>query len=266
MNDESIKEEFQRLVDIIAALRNPNGGCPWDLEQTHTSLIPYLIEESYEVVDSIESQDGQLAEELGDVLLQVMLHSQIALDAGEFSIATVIKTLNEKLIRRHPHVFGDTNAETVQKVLANWEVIKAEEKKSKSTEKKGLLSGLPKALPALQRAHRIGEKVARVGFDWDSSEEVFDKVLEELEELKVEIASKKAQSAALREELGDLLFSLAQFSRLLGFNAEEVLREANGKFQNRFEKVEALSEVPLSERRRDELEALWQEVKAAEVK
>lgn len=251
---------FNRLKAIIAKLRDPNGGCPWDLKQTHQSLKPYLIEESYEVLDAIDNHPDQLAGELGDILLQVMLHSQIASDEKRFTVETVIDHLTTKLVARHPHVFGDTAVKDAEEVLKNWEQIKSKEKKPEE----GVLSGVPRALPALLRAQRIGEKVSRVGFDWPTVEEVKEKVVEELNEfLAVDPKTNPAHSA---EEFGDLLFSLAQLGRLMKLDVEAIATAANDKFTRRFEQLEKRAGKKLdgSSFTREELERLWMEVKAAE--
>jgi len=272
---------FKHFVEIIRQLRDPNGGCPWDLEQTHLTLRPYLIEESYEVLEAIESgSDQELREELGDLLLQVVLHAQIAKDRKSFDIGDVTDAVAEKMVRRHPHVFGSLSVESSGEVLKNWESIKAAERgKKKQDEKASLLEGVPAALPALIRAQRLGEKASRVNFDWDEPESVWKKVLEELGELEEAIAllklkTNKALTTAPRDrepelqekvegELGDLLFSICQLARWLGVSAEDSLRGTIKRFTERFQHLEKASARPLSELGIEELDRLWEEAKQA---
>lgn len=256
-------ELFEELITIVAQLRNPNGGCPWDLKQTHQSLKPYLIEESYEVLDAIDSFENtktELPKELGDVLLQVALHSQIAKDNKHFTIDDVVASLTKKLVSRHPHVFGDQKANNAQEAVNTWEKMKAKEKDSSQS----MLDGVPKSLPALLKSHRLGEKVARVKFDWESSAEVRDKVNEELKEFLAESPGSNVNADKVEEELGDLLFTLAQLSRKLGFSAEDVLQRANAKFIRRFMAIESKAGAKISSLSREELEKLWAEVKVEE--
>ena len=255
---------FEKLKNIIAKLRDPNGGCPWDLKQTHVSLKPYLLEESYETLDAIDNHLEALAGELGDVLLQVLLHSQIAADEGRFTVETVIEHLTTKLIVRHPHVFGDPASNPAVKdaedVLKNWERIKSAGKK----EDEGILSGVPRAMPALLRAQRIGEKVSRVGFDWPTVDEVKAKVVEELNEfLETDMQSDPAHCV---EEFGDLIFSIAQLGRLMKLDVEAVATAANDKFTRRFEGVEKKAGKKLDgvSFTRADLEKLWLAVKEDE--
>lgn len=255
MND--LSKKFLDLVDIIAALRHPETGCPWDKEQTHESLKPYIIEESYEVLQAIDESPETLSKELGDVLLQVLLHSQVSKDSGGFDIEEVITKLSEKLISRHPHVFGDLKAKNSQEALKNWEQIKQTELKDDES----ILDGVPKAMPALLRAQRLGEKASRVGFDWTHSEDVKEKVLEELHEL-----SQANSPEATFEELGDLLFALTQYSRHLNIDAEAALHSASKKFTGRFKKVELLASKnhnskDLKTLSADQLDKLWIEAK-----
>lgn len=249
----SIGEKFEELVGIIAKLRDPEDGCPWDLKQTHTSLKQYLIEESYEVLEAIDEQPDHIATELGDVLLQVVLHSQIGKDDNRFSIEDVITAISTKMVDRHPHVFGDKEAKDSEEVLDNWETQKRKERGGGAS----VLDGVPKAMPALQRAQRLGDKASRVNFDWNSPPAVFEKVEEEYGELKQAIAEN--DSEAIQEEFGDLLFSLAQYSRKSGFVAEEALQAAVEKFCTRFKKLE--KENDLRELSSEELEARWQAAK-----
>lgn len=256
-------ELFEELVRIVARLRDPNGGCPWDLEQTHTSLKPYLIEEAYEVIDAIDSdpqqRDKKLREELGDVLLQVVLHAQVASDSKAFTIDDVVKILSEKLVHRHPHVFGEKTAKTAEEAVKNWEGVKSKDRGKKGS----MLDGLPQSLPSLLRSHRIGEKVARVGFEWADAPAVALKVKEEFDEFLLEL-QRDPKSRLCEEELGDLLFTMAQLARKLGYNAEETLRAANDKFTRRFQAVEAAASKPLEELNFTELHEIWDKVKESE--
>ena len=257
---------FEKLVAVMKTLHDP-GGCPWDREQTHNSLKPYLIEEAYEVLEAIDSgSDEQLKEELGDVLLQVVFHAEIAQREGRFDIEDIIEVLIDKLKRRHPHVFGDTSVDGSKTVLRNWEAIKRREKRSKKKEG-SVLDGLPKSLPALIKARRIQEKVSRFGFDWERTEEVMLKVEEELGELKIANASQDMN--AVEEELGDLLFAVANLARFVSVCPEDALKKTIDKFQKRFQYIER--ELPkrgkkLGEASLEEMDELWEEVKAQERK
>jgi MazG family protein len=245
-------EQTKRLCSIVEQLRDPNTGCPWDIEQTHESLVTYLQEESAEVIEAIDlKDDNSLKEELGDLLLQVVLNCQIASERQAFNFEDVAEIVSDKMIRRHPHVFkkneGDDNSISSKEVLEQWEVIKAKEKKTNDSDAKIDLLKMPKGIPALLVSERIGEKTARVNFDWDNLSGVIEKVEEEYKELKDELnkfdnnspISQVSESIITRckEELGDCLFSLAQLSRWLGFSAESVLRETNLRFKTRFNKM-----------------------------
>ncbi|MBT4483920.1 MAG: nucleoside triphosphate pyrophosphohydrolase [Candidatus Latescibacteria bacterium] len=257
---------FDELITIIKILQAP-GGCPWDREQTHKSLKPYFLEEVYEALEAIDSgSDDHLAEELGDVMLQVVFHAEIASREGRFDIEDVTKGIVDKLKRRHPHVFADATVENSKEVLRNWEAIKRREKREK---KKGgsVLDGLPKGLPALIKARRIQEKVSRVGFDWERTEEVMLKVEEELRELKE--ARDNNDPAAVEEELGDLLFAVANLARFVSVCPEDALRKTIDKFQRRFMYIER--ELPkrgkkLGETSLEEMDELWEEIKTKERK
>ena len=255
---------FEELVKIMKTLHDP-GGCPWDYEQTHESLKPYLIEEAYEVIEAIDSgSDKQLAEELGDLLLQVIFHAEIADSEGRFNIDDVIKGITEKLKLRHPHVFGNITVESSKQVMKNWEEIKRKEKREKKNDG-SVLDGLPKNLPALIKARRIQEKVSRIGFDWARTEEVILKIEEELRELKE--ASSKNDRDAIEEELGDLLFSVANLARFVSLCPEDALRKTINKFQRRFQHIER--ELPkrgkkLEEASLEEMDKLWEEIKTRE--
>lgn len=228
--------EFESLVQVVESLRGPDG-CPWDKEQTHKTLTRFAIEEAYELSEAIDGGNPSLIkEELGDVLLQVILNSEIARQDGQFDVHDVIETLNEKMIRRHPHVFGDVKVGTSDEVLKNWTEIKAEEKGT--TTKKPLSFDIPQGLPALIRSQKIGEKTTRVGFDWGNAEECWDKVKEEFGELREALDLKSRTE--IESELGDLLFSLAQLARHLQMDSEQALRMTNTRFETRFTKMQEL--------------------------
>ncbi|HEY5340044.1 MAG TPA: nucleoside triphosphate pyrophosphohydrolase [Candidatus Aquilonibacter sp.] len=244
------------LIEIMARLRD---GCPWDREQTHRTLVPYLIEETYEVVEAIEAGDLEaLCEELGDLLLQIVFHSQLGAEAGKFTVADVVDALSNKMVRRHPHVFGDAVIEDVDSQWRSWETLKSQEKTGQK--RKSRLEGIPKHLGALQRGQRMQEKASRVGFDWRDVGGVLDKLHEELTELAQ--ARRVAQDDAhVREELGDVFFTIVNLSRSLGIDAETAMREANEKFYRRFAFMEeraAAGGKTLSDLSLDELEELWQ--------
>jgi MazG family protein len=256
----SAADAFAELVRIMERLRGP-GGCPWDREQTRESIKPYLIEEAYEVAEAIEDHNlDELRTELGDLLLQIVFHSEMAREEGVFTIEDVIRGITEKMIRRHPHVFGDTAVNGSADVLRNWARIKAEERKDK--EDSSHVAGVPRALPALLRAHRLSEKASRVGFDWDSAGAVLEKVHEELSELHAAI--ELGQRAEMEAELGDLLFALTSLGRHLDVHAEDALQRASDRFIRRFRYIEAR----LAERQQDmhatsadEMNILWEEAK-----
>ncbi|MGE3611845.1 MAG: nucleoside triphosphate pyrophosphohydrolase [Bacteriovoracaceae bacterium] len=257
--------ELERCIDIITRLRHPTEGCPWDLEQTHSSLIRNLIEEAYEYIEAIELNDSKLMEEeLGDVLLQILLHSTIAAETNRFTLESVAKGLADKIVRRHPHVFGQgPKAITSEEALTNWKEMKKLEKKS--DEKKYAIDKKCLSAPALESALRIGEKSKKVNFDWDNHLQVMGKVEEEWQELKEELPpTGKFNHDRAKEEIGDLLFSVAQLARHLGLNPEECLRDANKKFIGRFQKVEDLVDAQgkkIENTSQEELEKLWAKVK-----
>jgi tetrapyrrole methylase family protein / MazG family protein len=253
--------EFGRLVEIMARLRAP-GGCPWDRSQSREDLKPYLVEETYEVLEAIDRKDPvMLREELGDLLLQVVFHAQIATEEGAFDIEDVCRAINEKLVRRHPHVFGEVVAETPDQVLQNWEAIKKGEKGEDSS----VLSGVPKVLPALLKAYRLQQKAANVGFDWEERRQVEEKVREEWGELNEAVAAGDKEHT--REELGDFLFALVNLSRFLELDPEDALQAANAKFARRFKSLEAQARTSgrdLHGMSLAEMDALWDEVKRRE--
>ncbi len=253
--------DFKSLIEVVASLRGPDG-CPWDKEQTHRSLTPYLLEESAELAEAIErGQATEILEELGDVLLQVVLHAQISKENNRGDIADVIEGICSKMIRRHPHVFANVAVSGVDEVWKNWDRIK---KTEKPDQPKGPLD-VPKGLPALSRAHKIGKKTAKIRFDWQKWQDVLEKVREEFQELEeaLEVSNKER----IEDELGDFLFSTAQLARHLGLDSEQTLRKANQKFERRFEKVYRLAESrgkKWEDLTADEMESLWSEVKATE--
>jgi len=246
---------WDNLVEIMARLRR---GCPWDREQTHRSLVPYLIEETYELADAIETQsEADLCEELGDLLLQIVFHAQLATERGKFSIADVIDGLSNKMIRRHPHVFGDQAVTSVAEVWANWDQLKAQEPAART--RTSHLDGIPKGLGALQRGQKMQDKAARIGFDWPTIDGIKLKLSEELAEL--DEARRTGDGQRVREELGDVMFSIVNLARGLGLDAEGALREANEKFYRRFTFMERRAEQSgqvLGDLSLDELEELWQ--------
>ncbi len=257
-------QELERLLFIMRTLRDPQQGCPWDIKQTFASIAPYTIEEAYEVADAIERGDyDDLQEELGDLLLQVIFHAQMADEADLFDFHAVAKTLGDKLVARHPHVFGAATAHSADEVRQQWEARKADERSEKNQH--SLLDDIPHNMPALMRAQKLQKRVAQVGFDWAEIAPVIAKVREELQEVEAEIAAADAQQQA--EELGDLLFVVVNLARHLGFKAEDCLREANHKFERRFRGVEAqLAErqLSVSDCSLQQLDAIWDEVKRAE--
>lgn len=253
---------FDRIMNIMRRLRAP-GGCPWDAEQTHDSLKRYLLEEAYEVIEAIDGRDDQLLqEELGDLLLQPVFHAAIAEERGAFTIDQVFETLADKLIRRHPHVFGDLEIVDSQAQVANWEKIKQEEK---GAERRSALSGVPSHLPALLKAQKITEKASRVGFDWTAVDQVMAKVQEELIEFEEALA--QGNQERMEAELGDLLFAITNLGRFLSLDTEEALRKTICRFQTRFSHIEDTIHArggTLPETSLDEMEALWQEAKTKE--
>jgi len=253
-----------RLREIVAALRSP-GGCPWDREQTHASLRGALLEEAHEVVDAMNrNDDPHLSEELGDLLLQVVFHAQIATEEERFTFDDVARAISEKLIRRHPHVFGDDQCEDSAAVLKRWDEIKHAEK---GGTQQSALDGIPQGLPALMRATKLQKKAAKIGFDWENASPVLGKVREELAEIETEIASGDREK--LEDELGDLLFTAVNLARKLHIDAEVALHRASAKFERRFREVEHLASkrsLALATMSLPELDALWDEVKARETK
>lgn len=261
-SNPSAGEKFQRLVEIMARLRAPDG-CPWDREQNYDSIKPYTLEETYEVMDAIDRRDFPgLAEELGDLTLQVVFYAQMAAEEGLFHIGDSLDAINEKLIRRHPHVFGAGDAKTSEQVLRRWDEIKQQEKKDKGEKPKGMLDSVLKAQPALTEAAQISRKAAGAGFDWPNIDQVLDKVREELDELAE--ARSRENTHDVEGELGDLLFTIVNVARFLKVDPEQALRRTNTKFRQRFAHVEqqlAARGRDFSQSNLEEMEALWQEAK-----
>jgi ATP diphosphatase len=263
--------DIAALIDIMAALRTPGTGCPWDLEQSFATIAPYTIEEAYEVADAIGRGDfGDLREELGDLLLQVVFHARMAQEQGAFDFGSVVEAITEKLVRRHPHVFGDARGLKVEAVNALWERIKAQEKaeraaNGKGAEHSGALAGVPVGLPALTRALKLQHKAGKVGFDWNDPRAVLAKIREEADE--IEAALDASGGDAIAGEVGDLLFAVVNLARHVDADPEAVLRAANAKFERRFAAIErALADVGKSPREATlaEMDALWDAAKAAE--
>ncbi|HXC61212.1 MAG TPA: nucleoside triphosphate pyrophosphohydrolase [Nitrospiria bacterium] len=260
-----MSRSFDRLTKILIRLRSRRGGCPWDLKQTPDSLKPFLIEEAYEVIEAIESKDNaRVIEELGDLLYQVLFHAQIARERGRFTIRDVLKATADKMVRRHPHVFGrDRGARrgrTAAEVLVRWEELKAEEKGNRH--RTSVLDGIPKQLPALLRAQQLQARAARVGFDWPAIEPVLKKVREELREF--EEARKSRSKIRMEEELGDVLFALVNLARFLKINAEDALRKTSQRFIQRFQYIEqaaAKKRRPVQDLSLSEMDRLWEEAK-----
>lgn len=258
-------EKVDKLIEIMAALRDPKGGCPWDLEQTFATIAPYTIEEAYEVADTIERGAlHELRDELGDLLFQVAFHARMAEEQGLFNFDDVVTAIVEKMIRRHPHVFGDEVVEDAEAQTLAWEAQKVEERKAKG-QHKSLLDGVTLGLPALSRAEKLQRRAARAGFDWPEITPVFDKIHEEIEEVRAELAGE--DRSRLEDEIGDLLFACVNLSRHAGIDPEQALRAANGKFTRRFGYVEqrlAEEGISLEEADLARMDALWDEAKGAE--
>ena len=257
MNKEKTVKPFTKLLNIVSQLRGPDG-CPWDKEQTHKSLLPYFLEEAYEVIEGVEAGDmNSLKEELGDVLLHVVFQADIAQKNSEFTIEDSLNHVNEKLVRRHPHVFGDKKADAAFHAKQNWESAKHKEKKRKSR-----LDGVPETLPALTRAQRLQEKASYTGFDWENIEQVWGKINEEIQELKE--AQTDGIKKHIEEEIGDVIFSIVNLARFLNISAEFALRKTNKKFTTRFKAVEDELEnrgKTVEDSNLEEMDTIWNEVK-----
>jgi len=256
------KRSFGDLVALMTRLRSP-GGCPWDRKQTLPDLKTYVIEEAYEVVDAIDRDDrAALMEEVGDLLLEAVFITELTREEGTFDIYDSVTAVHDKLVRRHPHVFGDVVAKDAEQVLVNWEKLKSDERKA---ENKSLLSGVPRSMPALLKASRLTEKAARVGFDWRRTEDVFEKLDEEIAELREAVAS--GEPSKIEDEIGDILFTIANIARKVNANPEEALQSTNRKFMRRFENMESQVRargMNLDQLELEEMDRLWDEAKAAE--
>lgn len=269
-------KDISRLIEIMAALRNPETGCPWDIVQTFETIKPYTIEEAYEVSDAIEREDmDDLCEELGDLLLQVVFHARMAEEAGEFSFGDVVEAITRKMIRRHPHVFAASDASTPDAVKVQWDVIKAEEKRERAERrvrrgiaedfKTGFLGTVQRSFPALTEALKLQERAAKVGFDWSAPEPILDKIEEEIGELRM--ALKDGDRAKVSDELGDLIFAVVNIGRHIKADPEEALRGTNTKFRRRFRHIENTLEAEgatLEDTTLDRMEEIWQAAKAIE--
>ena len=264
-------EKFEKLIAIMATLRGPNG-CPWDKQQDFNSLKPMLVEEVYEVLEAVENNDFDgVSEELGDLLLHIIFHAQLGKELGQFDIDTVIDKISGKLIRRHPHVFGGESASSAEEVIKNWETIKAQEKaeklKHRTPEQRSLLECIPSRLPAIHEAHQISSRAARVGFDWPNIEGVFEKLQEEVRELKevISAGAEDGRRSRIEDEIGDMLFVMVNIARYLKIDSESALKRANRKFKTRFQYLEselARQGKTLEQASLDEMEALWRKAKA----
>jgi tetrapyrrole methylase family protein/MazG family protein/ATP diphosphatase len=262
---QSVMSKIQRILDVMAALRHPETGCPWDLQQDFKSIAPYTLEEAYEVTDAIERGDmHDLKDELGDLLLQVVFHARMAEEAALFNFDDVVDAIADKMIRRHPHVFGDADAQDANAVRKSWEDIKAEEKAAKGNDApQSLMDDIPLTLPGLSRAIKIQNRAAKMQFDWPDIEPVFDKLHEEIDEIRAAIASGSQDD--MEDELGDLLFVAANIARHLKIDPEKAVRRTNAKFIKRFKYIEErAAQSDKDTFTLDELEAFWQQAKAAE--
>ncbi len=254
-------DALPRLLSIMAQLRDPQSGCPWDVEQTFSSIVPHTLEEAYEVAQAIADNDmTALQEELGDLLLQVVFHAQMAKEAGHFSFDEVAQTIGDKLVARHPHVFGEVEIVSAEAQEAAWEQMKAQERAAKDEKSESILDGITPGLTALQKAVKLTKKAAKTGFDWPDSHSIFDKLAEETQELQ-EAMTNDEPSARLREELGDMLFVLTNLARHLKIDPEQALAESNHKFDKRFRQMEAIAAEcgqKMSEQPLDALDELWE--------
>ena len=262
--------KFEKLVEIMATLRGPDG-CPWDKQQDRNSLKPMLVEETYEVLEAIDNKDSEgLSEELGDLLLHIVFQAQLGKEDGSFNIDHVLDGICDKLIRRHPHVFGEETASSPEEVIKNWEAIKAQEKtkklKDRTPEQRSLLEGIPSKLPAIHEAHQISSRAARVGFEWPDIEGVFDKLQEETTELREAMTGpESSRQSRLEDEIGDILFVIVNLARFLKIDSESALKRANRKFKTRFQYMEtelAKAGKNLDQTSLEEMESLWQQAKS----
>lgn len=261
---------MEKLINIMKELRDPKKGCPWDIQQTFSTIAPYTIEEAYEVADAIHRHDmADLKEELGDLLFQVVFHAQMAAEQGKFTINDVVEGIVEKMLRRHPHVFGDEKIEDAEQQTQAWETHKAAERQRKASSQEGessILDGIPVTLPGLTRAVKLQKRAARVGFDWTSTGEIFDKIEEELEEVRHEVDS-KADRQRIEDEIGDLFFAVANLARQLDIDPEVAMWVSNAKFERRFRSMETIAREAgdnLGAMSLDDMEAIYQRIKQNE--
>lgn len=254
---------MNRLLNVMARLRDPNGGCPWDLEQNFDTIAPYTVEEAFEVAEAIAREDrAELKGELGDLLLQVVFHAQMAAEEGSFDFHDVAQAIHDKMVRRHPHVFADADSDTAEEVIRDWETIKAAERAEKGEQRHSALDGVPEGLPPMQRAAKLQKKAAKTGFDWEHPDDVVEQVHSELDELKDALAG--TDQAHIDEEFGDVLFTLVNLSRHVRVDAGQSLRRASEKFSRRFRAMEEFAYAEgksLDDLSRDQLEELWQKAK-----
>lgn len=259
---ESSEAPINELLAIMASLRDPRAGCPWDMKQTFETIVPYTVEEAFEVAEAVARRDyPELREELGDLLLQVVFHSQMAREQGLFDFNQVVAVLNEKLVRRHPHVFGDDPAADEQAVKENWEAIKQRERAAKGREHGSAVDGVPAGLPALQRALKLQKKASKVGFDWRERAAERVRAHSELELRELDQALAGGDQDAIEDEFGDVLFTLVNLARHLKLDPDLALRRASEKFERRFRAVEALADQPLADLDEDQLDQLWRQAK-----
>lgn len=262
----SVESELgiNKLLALIKALRDPDGGCPWDKQQNYQSILPFTIEEVYEVAEAIENNDFvNLKEELGDLLFQIVFYAQLAQEEERFDFNAIVESICDKLVHRHPHVFSNADYVNQEQLTQAWEDKKQQERNKKSVSQASVLNDIPKALPELKRAQKIQKRVANVGFDWDHIDQVWDKVNEECSEIKEAANTKNKQH--IEEELGDLIFSVVNLTRHYGCDADMALRKANLKFEKRFRQLEKLSKKPLQDCSLNEMEDLWQTVKTGDL-
>ena len=266
-------QSMQQLLDIMRALRDPDSGCPWDRQQNFQSLIPYTIEEAYEVADAIERNNyGDIKSELGDLLFQIVFYSQLATEQQAFDFNEVAQSISEKLLRRHPHVFADANIANAEEQTKEWEKLKQQEREAKAADSSSLLSHLDdvsRTLPSLMRAEKLQKRAAREGFDWPDAKGVMTNIYEELDEVQQELDADVQDHDKIEDEIGDLFFSCINLSRYVGVDAEQSLRKANLKFERRFrelEKMATVKDLQINDMTVDELEGLWQKVKKQEKK
>lgn len=260
--------QVARLLSIMQQLRDPEGGCPWDLQQNFASIVPYTIEEAYEVADAIEQGDmKEVQDELGDLLFQVVFYAQLGKEQGDFDFEAIAKSISDKLVRRHPHVFGEQNGRDAGQVKQQWEQIKRQERRDKGQDNDtSILAHIPAGLAPLVKAEKLQKRCAKVGFDWPEASQVVGKIHEEIDEVQQELAQAVLNQPAVQEEVGDLLFAVVNLARHLNVNPDQALRQANNKFEQRFRGVEQIlrqQALPVEQASLEQMEAAWQQVKQA---